>query len=107
MTSSYDHLQRRLRRGYIERLPARIEALEALCAQISAGDPGAIAEAQAIAHQLAGSGASYGFDEITVAGRALEHAADEAAFSAYDRLLEVLHEALAASSEPPEGSALR
>jgi len=54
---------------YLDGLVTRVASLEA---SSQASDLGTL---QRIGHELAGSGGSYGFDAITAAGRALEHAA--------------------------------
>ena len=58
----------RLRREYLDEMPARFAALEAAAA---AGDDGAL---RTMLHQLAGSGGSHGFPAISAAARQLERA---------------------------------
>lgn len=58
----------RLRREYLDEMPARFAALEAAAA---AGDDAAL---RTLLHQLAGSGGSHGFPAISAAARALERA---------------------------------
>lgn len=63
----------RLRREYLDEMPARFAALEAAAA---AGDDGAL---RTMLHQLAGSGGSHGFPSISSAARQLERALVEGA----------------------------
>ena len=58
----------RLRREYLDEMPARFTALEAAAA---AGDDGAL---RTMLHHLAGSGGSHGFPAISTAARQLERA---------------------------------
>ena len=101
MSAALDKLQRNLRRSYIDRLPARIRQLEAFHERIAQSDATAIAEAQAIAHQLAGSGASYGFEDITGSARAFERAPAEKALTTFEQLLDTLNQAKEMTSDPP------
>jgi len=55
---------------YLASMPAQIEALETALAALNDGDESARDSINRVAHQLKGSGASYGFPEIT--SRALE-----------------------------------
>lgn len=64
-----------LRQGYAERLPARAEALAAIAAGLAQRwDAAAADELKRHLHNLAGSGASYGFPDVSVAARAAEDA---------------------------------
>lgn len=56
---------------YRQALPSRIAALE------SARDNGATSEVHAIAHALRGSGATYGFPDVTAAASAVESASED------------------------------
>jgi len=80
-----------LRRLYRQSLQPRIAALEGARAGIRAGQPEALASAGRIAHALRGSGATYGFPEITEAARRLEESDGPEAAAALDDLVAVLH----------------
>jgi diguanylate cyclase (GGDEF)-like protein len=67
---------RELRVWYRSRLPARIAALETAKTALNRQDPDAVDSLRRIAHQLRGSGATYGFPEISESARALEAAAE-------------------------------
>jgi HPt (histidine-containing phosphotransfer) domain-containing protein len=62
---------------YRARLPGRISALEAATRRLAGGEEAARAEIRQEAHQLKGSGASYGLDAVSRAAAALERAARE------------------------------
>ena len=65
MTDRVQIVFERLRREYLDEMPARIEALEAA---VHAGDTDTL---RTVLHQLAGSGGSHGFPGIsTEIGRA-------------------------------------
>jgi len=95
------HIQlRALQRDYAARLPTRAAELatrfEALRARWC---PEEAAELRRLAHNLAGSGASYGFPSITAGARGVERALDAAiAGPPTPRLLEDVDEALQALS---------
>lgn len=63
-----------IRRGYIAELPAKAVALEAAwrCVEAQAWQPEAVEELQRMAHNLAGSGATFGFTALSRSARALE-----------------------------------
>lgn len=68
-----------LRRSYAERLPARAAALSATADALAARwDAEAARTLQRDLHNLAGSGASYGFPEVSRAARAAEDACSAA-----------------------------
>jgi HPt (histidine-containing phosphotransfer) domain-containing protein len=58
---------------YLDSLVARVASLD------EAAQASDFAKLARIGHELAGSGGCYGFDAITTAGRALEHAARDRA----------------------------
>lgn len=59
---------------YHEALVKRIDNLESAGAVLMAGETGAIDTIRQIAHQLMGSGGTYGYPEITAAAEALHDA---------------------------------
>ncbi len=64
-----------LRKGYAERLPARADVLAAIAADLAQHwDATAALELKRHLHNLAGSGASYGFPDVSQAARAAEDA---------------------------------
>ena len=66
MSDPVEQAFERLRREYLEEMPARLEQLERAS---SAGDTEGL---RVGLHQLAGSGGSHGFPAISTAARALE-----------------------------------
>lgn len=84
-----------LRRFYREGLTARIEALEQARFRLR-HDPAVARETIAeIAHRLKGTGATYGFPEITEAARAVEEAGQDELAPLLERFLAVLREVVA------------
>jgi HPt (histidine-containing phosphotransfer) domain-containing protein len=81
----------RLRREYLEEMPARLAALE------SAARSGDHAALRTGLHQLAGSGGSHGFPEISAAARALERELPTAAPGDIAAALATLHDAVTAA----------
>jgi diguanylate cyclase (GGDEF)-like protein len=84
-----------LRTWYRERLSTRIAALEKARAELKRPSPESIESIRRIAHSLRGSGATYGFPEITEVARGLEEAEEEQLTSWLDRLLATLRQAAA------------
>jgi HPt (histidine-containing phosphotransfer) domain-containing protein len=77
-----DQLQatlRRLRAAYIAEGPSRVADLEAQIERVERGDAAAISELSRLFHRLAGSGGSYGLDDVTAAARAGELMANDLA----------------------------
>ncbi|MCA9706391.1 MAG: Hpt domain-containing protein, partial [Myxococcales bacterium] len=70
-------LMQRLRARYLASLPEKLERLESLRAQLEQGDEAAVEPLRVLAHRLAGSGASYGWPEISEAGERLEQASPD------------------------------
>jgi hypothetical protein len=73
--------------------------------RLEAGEPTAAADARTLGHQFSGTGASFGEPELSLAGYALEQAADEELMEALGRLMEtvrttLLRDADTASPEP-------
>lgn len=87
-----------LRQEYRRRLPERIQAIEAASGVIGADRAASEAAIRRLAHNLKGSGATYGFPEISEAARAVEDASSPGLESALQRLLEVMR-AVAAGAD--------
>src|SRR5437016_9007238 len=83
---------------YLERLPARIAALDAARAELSRSGVDALDSIRRIAHLLRGSGGTYGFPEITEGARRVEEAPAEALQEPLRTLLETLRAAAAAAA---------
>jgi len=79
-----------LRRRYLEGIPDKIATLRAICVDLRGGRTAAEGRLRRLAHQLAGSGASYGFAEISASARRAEVASSAHALSSAQALLEVL-----------------
>lgn len=83
----------RMRSRYRESLPDKVERLR--CMQRSLDQPGVPTELRAFAHQLAGSGATFGWPEISDAAAHVEHADAAELAPALGRLIDVVDEAIA------------
>lgn len=79
--------RKRLQARFIAGLPDRLDAMLALRDRLAAGDPSAPAEAHSFGHQYAGTGASFGYPELTALGRTLEDASDDRLLPALDALV--------------------
>lgn len=93
-----------LRARYLSTFPRKIAEIEdALALAARRGEPGLDALRMA-AHRLAGSGASYGWPEITEAARRLERAVDAGAYdeaaTGLCSVLRAIHEQHAAKEGP-------
>lgn len=86
---------------YRQALPARIAALE------QARDSRSDSELRAIAHALRGSGATYGFPQVTEAAGALESAATEEVAARTEDLLAVLRGVITDAPRPDAVPAVR
>src|SRR5687768_6762552 len=95
---------RELRAWYRNRLPTRIGALEAALEGIRVQNADAVATVRRIAHQLRGSGATYGFPEISQTARAVEEGEEKALPEALRALLQTLR--LAAESGSDDRAAI-
>lgn len=89
-------MQDDLQAHYRQALPSRIAALE------HARDTGADSEVLAIAHALRGSGATYGFPEVTAAAAALEAATSDELRKRTDELIAALHSVVGGDSQAEE-----
>jgi len=86
-----------LRASYAERLPARVAALATTAADLAGRwDATEALELQRHLHNLAGSGASYGFPEISRAARAAEETCAAALAAGAAPSLDGLRDAIAA-----------
>lgn len=83
-----------LRETYRARLGARVEALEAAYRALAASPGDALPSLRRLAHALKGSGATFGFPEITDAARAVEDAPDELVAGASLLLLQVVRQVI-------------
>lgn len=72
MKGDVDQVLEALRREYIADGPARLAELRKDLAAFMAGEPDAAESLKSRFHRLAGSGGSYGFDEISVISREIE-----------------------------------
>ena len=72
MTEDLERVLEALRREYIADGPARLAELRKDLAAFMAGEADAAASLKSRFHRLAGSGGSYGFDEISVISREVE-----------------------------------
>lgn len=95
----------RLRARFLEGLHERLDVMTALRTRVAAGDDAAWAEGRTLGHQFAGTGASFGFAELTERGRELERAAPDALLPALDRLIESVRAVLHDADPPTSGSA--
>ncbi len=73
---TWDALYEMLRAKYLAAIPQRLETLQTLLREIEhSDDPGLLREDLTFhAHKIAGSGKTYGFDEVSTQARRLEDA---------------------------------
>jgi two-component system cell cycle response regulator len=90
---------RELRAWYRNRLAARILALEAARSALALRVTEAVTSLRRMAHQLRGSGATYGFPEISESARALEEAPDGELLGPVNLLLDTLRKAAESTGE--------
>lgn len=105
MGSRLTAVRERLRLRYRERLRTQILALETLGAALRSRPEDTPPRIRRLAHQLRGSGASFGFPEITAAAQAVEEADPEALGGCVEALIEVMRGAC--ESTDPGTSAVR
>ena len=84
----------RLHARYLAGLSGRLDVMIALRARLEAEEPEALEEAQRLGHQFAGTGASFGFPELSARGRDLELCDDDQRVQALDRLTEAVQAVL-------------
>lgn len=80
----------RLRTGYRETIPAKLADLQVARQDLVDGRPHAPEQIQRLAHDLASSGASHGFANISLEANRVEQAAPDDLLAALDQLIEVL-----------------
>lgn len=90
---------RELRAWYRNRLPTRIAALEAALDGVCRQEADAVGAVRRVAHQLRGSGATYGFPEITETARAVEEAGEQDLPDLLRALLAALRQAAESGSD--------
>ncbi len=66
--------QRALTADYLAAMPRNVGLFREYLVAVASGDGDAEASLRKLAHRYAGSGGSYGFDEITKVARLVEHA---------------------------------
>jgi diguanylate cyclase (GGDEF)-like protein len=101
ISEAMQEARRRLRRSYLEGLTSKIEALDSLRAELEAGRGDAPERVRRLAHQLSGSGGSYGFPDISTAAQRVEVAADGELGRQLEALVGQLRHTLAESAELP------
>jgi HPt (histidine-containing phosphotransfer) domain-containing protein len=90
----------RLQARFLAGLPDRLDVMLAVAARLGAGDPTALDEGRRLGHQLAGTGASFGYPELSERGRELERASNHELRPALDRLIACVRATLQ-RAEPP------
>jgi len=90
----------RLRARFLAGLPDRLAVMLAVEARLDAGDPTAPEESRTLGHQFAGTGASFGFPELSERGRELERAEVDELRSALDRLIACVRATLESAAPP-------
>jgi diguanylate cyclase (GGDEF)-like protein len=72
MTNPIDQAFQQLRREYLTTMPSRLDELRSDIARVRAGAPDAASSLKARLHRLAGSGGSYGFQDLSRIAREAE-----------------------------------
>jgi CheY-like chemotaxis protein len=80
-----------LKRWYREALRKRLDELRGLRADLRGGKPGAYDAARSVARALRGSGATFGFEELSVLAAHVESAPDRAVMRRAEGLVEYIH----------------
>ncbi len=88
-----------LKSYYRGSLKTRIESLEAVRESLSRREPGAVELVRRTAHSLKGTGASFGFPEITRAAQAVLEADAEAVPETAEAMVEALRQVAFGSDE--------
>ena len=88
-----------LKQWYKENLPARIDALEVARSLFDQNKDKGIQFIKRIAHALKGSGATYGFKDITDAAEELESASDKDILLKFKCLIKILKDIVAVDDE--------
>lgn len=94
-------MQDELRKQYLDSLPARLDSLKALVKSLRDGDQAAEDKIRMIAHSLYGSGATFGYPEISAASKKVEHAAAADLLKQLPELLTVLKDIMAKAAAEP------
>ena len=79
-----------LKRHYQAAMTKRIDALESARVALLEGEPETADTIRQIAHQLKGSGSTYGYREITAAAEVLQNAQEKEIPARLDALLVIL-----------------
>jgi len=93
-----------LKSWYRERIPGRVAALEEIRERLKTRSPESAEAVRRIAHSLRGSGATYGFPEISERARAVEESGEDELPPRVDALIRALGAAHAGS--PPAGTSI-
>lgn len=72
MTDPLAEMMKKLGRDYLRESPARVAELRAALSAVEQGEAGAMDTLRRQLHKLAGSGGSYGFDDVSTSARAGE-----------------------------------
>lgn len=75
MTDPLDALMKKLGRDYLNESPARVAEMRAALEAVDRGAPEGMDALRRVLHKLAGSGGSYGFDDVSTSARAGEQVA--------------------------------
>src|SRR3954467_12411696 len=89
-----------LKQLYRQAVTGRVAELETALREIRSGTPGADETLRRIAHSLRGSGATYGFPEVTDAAGAVEDANASAIDAHTEHLLRVLEKVIEGGPKP-------
>ena len=79
-----------LKEQYRQALPEKITAIRALLQEIRAGNQTAVERLRHMAHTLHGSGSTFGFPDISIAARRVEHASDDDLLKELAHLIRIL-----------------
>jgi len=91
-----------LKAQYQYSLAEKIRHIKALLQEMREGKPDAIDQLRIVAHSLHGSGATFGFPEITEAARKVEHADNDEVLAQLAALIRVLLEVSARGPAAPQ-----
>ena len=103
--ASLEQARKRLAQRYRSRLAQRADAMSELVRSLDEGDPDAEGALRRHVHQLRGSGASFGLDEVTQRAAAVEEADDGSFRDEVVGLIELIHSLRPdAPTSEPEGA---
>lgn len=94
-----------LKQQYVDALGAKIDNFKTLVRDFREGNRDAEQKIRTLAHSLHGSGATFGFPEISAAASAVEHATDAEFIRNLTLLIKVLKEAGSKPATPPSVTA--